>query len=133
VRTQNYNAMKGIISIFLTVFLSVFLLSCAASMTPMQVNNTLPKLTKSALLTSEQTKSPQCKCLETGRTYVAPIGLTTKADLKNAAVGIDEWVTIDGGNAYKLVNFRWVTAASDQNGTPTRTQLIVDFDTYFCQ
>ena len=125
--------MKGIINIFLTVCLSIFLYSCATTMTPMQVNSTLPMLTKSIYLSVEQTQNPNCKCLTRGRSYTAPVGLTTKDDLRNGAKGIDEWVSIDGGNAYKLINFRWITISTDQYGSPSSTQLVIDFDTYICQ
>jgi hypothetical protein len=61
------------------------------------------------------------------------MGLTVKDDLLNAATGIDEWVNIDGGNAYKVTNFRWITISTDKYGSPTSTQLVIDFDTYICQ
>lgn len=124
--------MKGIIRI-LVVCLSIFLYSCATTMTPMQVNNTLPTLTKSTYLSSAQSQNPNCKCLTRGRSYTAPVGLTVKDDLRNGASGIDQWVSIDGGNAYKLINFRWITISTDIYGSPTSTQLVIDFDTYICQ
>lgn len=124
--------MKGIINILLTICISIFLNSCATTMTPMQVNRTLPMLTKSTYLSLEQTQNPNCKCLASGRSYTAPVGLTTKSDLRNGAKGIDEWVSIDGGNAYKLINFRWITISTDQYGLPSLTQLVIDFDTYIC-
>ena len=55
--------MKRIINIFLTLCLSIFLYSCATMLTPMQVNNTLPMLTKSTYLSVEQAQNPNCKCL----------------------------------------------------------------------
>jgi hypothetical protein len=125
--------MKGIIKFLLTVCLSIFLYSCATTMTPMQVNQTLPMLTKSKYLSVEQTQSPNCKCLTRGRSYTAPVGLTVKDDLRNGAAGIDEWVSIDGGNAYKLTNYRWITISTDKYGSPASTQLVIDFDTYICQ
>jgi hypothetical protein len=62
------------------------------------------------------------------RTYVAPMGLSAKNDLKHAARGIDEWVQLDGGNAYVLKNYQWVTV--DFLGS---TQLHVEFDTMLCE
>ena len=56
------------------------------------------------------------------------MGFTPKNDLKNAAKGIDEWVELDGGNAYVLINFKWVTV--DGNGS---TELHIDFDTMRCE
>ncbi|WP_417238771.1 hypothetical protein [Bizionia sp.] len=119
--------------IIYSVLLSfTFLLSCSSSMAPIEVNNTLQTLTKSTLLNQAQAteaiKSNKCKLLVKGRAYVAPIGFTTKNDLKNAAKGIDEWVQMDGGNAYVLINYKWVNVSDDGS-----TQLTVDFDTMQCQ
>ena len=125
--------MKSIINILLIVCLSFLLCSCATTLTPMQVNQTLPTLTKSTYLSAEQTQNPNCKCLTRGKSYTAPVGLTAKDDLRNAAAGIDEWVSVEGGNAYKLTNFRWVTISTDKYGSPTSTQLVIDFDIYICR
>jgi hypothetical protein len=56
------------------------------------------------------------------------MGLSSKNDLKHAARGIDEWVQLDGGNAYVLKNYQWVTV--DLFGS---TQLHVEFDTMLCE
>ena len=56
------------------------------------------------------------------------MGLTTREDLKQAAKGIDDWVKRDGGNAYVLRNYEWVTV--DHLGS---TQLRVEFDTILCE
>jgi len=102
--------------------------SCATSMSPIAVNNTLPTLTKSKYISQAQAEEAinanRCKYLVKGRNYTAPIGLTAKDDLKNGAKGIDEWVTLDGGNAYVLISYKWVTV--DNLGT---TQLYIEFDT----
>ena len=107
-------------------------MSCATSMTPMKVNSTLPDLTESKFISQTDAEkielSNKCKYLVKGRNYTAPIGLTTKNDLKNAAKGIDEWVKLDGGNSYVLRNYKWVTV--DHNGS---TQLHVEFDTMLCE
>lgn len=109
----------------------VLLTSCATSMSPIKVNNTLPTLTKSKFISQadaeEAIKTNRCKYITKGRNYTAPIGLTTKNDLKNGAKGIDEWVTLDGGNAYVLRSYKWVTV--DHNGS---TQLHIEFDTMLC-
>ncbi len=67
----------------------LLLTSYATSMTPMKVNNTLPSLTKSNLISKpkvgELIESDHCEYLVKGRSYVASIGLTTKGDLKNGA------------------------------------------------
>ena len=106
--------------------------SCATSMTPMQVNNTLPALTKSKFISQseaeEKVKNNGCKYLVRNRIYVAPMGLSTKEDLKHGAIGIDEWVKLDGGNSYVLKNYKWITV--DHNGS---TQLHIEFDTLLCE
>lgn len=110
----------------------LFLNSCATSMSPMKVNSTLPALTKSKFISQveaeEAIKTKRCRYLVKGREYTAPIGLTTRNDLKNGAKGIDEWVELDGGNSYVLRNYKWVTV--DHNGS---TQLYVEFDTMICE
>lgn len=105
--------------------------SCATSMTPTEVNETLPTLTKSTFISQvkaeEAIKSNRCKLLVKGRKYNAPIALSVKGDLRNGAKGIDEWVESDGGNSYSLVNYEWVTV--DHMGS---TQLQIKFDTMLC-
>jgi len=111
--------------------LAFFLNSCgvlSTSMSPSQVNELLPILTKSRFVSQvqadEDIKNHKCVYLVKGRNYAAPIGLTTKDDLKNGAKGIDEWVKIDGGNAYVLIGYKWITV--DHLGS---TQLHVEFNT----
>lgn len=117
---------------FMIIFGSLLILnSCATSMTPMKLNSALPDFTESKLISQAEAeqaiKSNKCRYLVKERNYTAPIGLTTKNDLKNAAKGIDEWVNLDGGNSYVLKNYKWVTI--DHNGS---TQLHVEFDTMLC-
>lgn len=116
----------------LTIALISCIYSCSSSMTPMQVNNTLPTLTNATLYNRTQAIAAQqdnkCKVLVKNRTYVAPIGFLVKDDLRNGAKGIDEWVQMDGGNAYVLNNYKWVTV--DDSGS---TQLHIDFDTMLCE
>ena len=110
----------------------MFFASCATSMTPMQVNSTLPTLTKSKFISQAQAdeavKESNCKYLVKGRNYTAPMGISVKEDLRYGAKGIDEWVKLDGGNAYVLVSYNWLTIG--ENGS---TQLYVVFDTMFCE
>jgi hypothetical protein len=124
--------MIKLIKLNLIVGAVVFFASCAVSMTPIAVNNTLPTLTKSKFISraqaEESTKANRCKYLVKGRNYTAPIGFTAKDDLKNGAKGIDEWVKLDGGNAYALISYNWVTV--DHKGT---TQLHIEFDTMLCE
>ena len=116
----------------LAVGVVLFLASCATAMSPMEVNNTLPTLTDSKLLSQSQAeeaiKTNKCKYLVKGREYVAPIATSKKGDLKNGARGIDEWVKLDGGNAYVLFSYKWVIV--DNNGS---TQLHLVFDTMLCE
>lgn len=92
----------------------------------------LPTLTKSRFVSQvqaeEAVKVNKFKYLVNGREYTAPIGLTVKDDLRNGAKGIDEWVKIDGGNAYVLISYKWITV--DHNGS---TQLHIKFDTILCE
>ena len=110
----------------------ILLNSCATSMSPMKVHNTLPTYTQSRFLSKAEAdkaiSTGGCKILVKDRSYTAPVGLTTKNDLRNGARGIDEWVELDGGNAYILNSFKWVRV--DHNGS---TQLHVDFDTMLCE
>ena len=120
------------IKLTLLLNLPLIIISCSTSMTPIEVSNNLPNLTKSIYIPQNQSSifidTNKCKVLNTGRNYVAPIGISVKDDLRNRAKGIDEWVKLDGGNAYLLKNFRWVTV--NNNGA---TQLDLDFDTYSCE
>lgn len=106
--------------------------SCQIAITPKIVNQTLPTLTKSKLITptdiNEYLDSNKCKYITKDRNYVTPAGLTSKSDLKIGAKGIDEWVELDKGNAYVLTNYKWVTV--DNSGL---TQLYLDFDTVICK
>ena len=101
------------IKLTLLLNLPLIIISCSTSMTPIEVSNNLPNLTKSIYIPQNQSSifidTNKCKVLNTGRNYVAPIGISVKDDLRNGAKGIDEWVKLDGGNAYLLKNFRWVT------------------------
>lgn len=106
----------------------IVLSSCATSMTPIAVNNTLPTLTVSKFVSQIQAEEDfianRCKYLVKGRKYKAPMGLTVKEDLKYGARGIDEWVKLDGGNAYVLTNYEWIAV-----GDSGATQLHIEFDT----
>ena len=109
----------------------LILVSCSP-MTPTEMDKNLPTLTKSKYLTQAQAeeavKTNKCMYLVKGREYAAYPGLTAKGDLKNGATGIDDWVKLDGGNAYVLISYKWVTI-SDQGST----QLEMKFDTMVCE
>jgi hypothetical protein len=121
-----------IIKINLIISMAILFASCATSMSPIEVNNTLPTLTKSKFISQSQVEEfinkGKCKYLFKGRSYNAPMGYTTNSDLKNGAQGIDEWVKLDGGNAYVLTNYKWVAVGSDGS-----TQLYIEFDTVLCE
>lgn len=124
--------MKRILRLKEAILFITLLAACSSRMTPLKVTNTLPTLTKakymSAMEAQEAIKANRCTYITQGRTYVAPIGLTVKNDLKNGARGIDEWVELDCGNAYVLRNYKWVTIDTDGS-----SQLHVEFDTMLCQ
>ena len=109
-----------------------FLASCITSMSPIEVNDMLPALTKSKFISQPQAeelvKTGKCKYIVKNRSYVAPVTGFPKDDLKNGAKGIDEWVKLDGGNAYVLKNYKWIIV--NENGA---SQLHVDFDTLLYQ
>ncbi|MBK8392806.1 MAG: hypothetical protein IPL23_27610 [Saprospiraceae bacterium] len=114
------------------ILLVLILSSCVTSMSPFEVSKTLPTLTTSRLLSQSQVEdainTKKCKYLVKGRSYAAPMGLSVKEDLKNGAKGIDEWVTLDGGNSYVLNNYKWI--AVDKIGS---TQIHIKFNTMVCE
>ena len=123
--------MINLTNLLLIVGAMVCFASCA-SMSPAKVNQTLPTLTKSTFISQSQAeeavRTNRCRYLVKGRNYAAPLGLTTKGDLKLGAKGIDEWVQLDGGNTYVLLSYKWVKV--DHYGS---TQLHIDFDTMKCE
>lgn len=100
-------------------------------MTPSQFLTAFPKATKSRFIASADAKplveSGTCKVRVANRKYSSPIGLTVSEDLNGGAKGVDEWVAADGGNAYVVNTFEWVTVGDDY-----ATQLVVAFDTLLC-
>ncbi|MDR0789399.1 MAG: hypothetical protein LBO06_01245 [Bacteroidales bacterium] len=123
---------KAVCSVVIALAI-ISLTSCATSMTPTEVYKTLPELTKSNFLTATQAESSNCKCLTKGRKYSAPMGRTVKGDLRRGAKGIDEWVILDGGNAYVLTSYQWVAAGFNPQDGSKATQLHIEFDTYLCE
>lgn len=121
---------RKIIGLIGLLIITAFI-GCATSMTPAQLSSELPKMTNSIFLTRADLQkgidSGGCQYLMQGRRYTAPIGLTVKDDLRNGAIGIDDWVRLDGGNAYSLVNYEWIQV--DEGGS---TQLTLEFDTILC-
>ncbi|SHF08691.1 hypothetical protein SAMN05444408_108193 [Chryseobacterium takakiae] len=117
------------LSLFFTFSISLF--NCQSRYSPIKMNKELTTLTKSKLVLQSEINSliseGKCKYLIKERNYAAPVGLTAKRDLKNAAKGIDEWVELDKGNAYVLTNYKWILI--DNFGS---SQLHVDFDTLYC-
>lgn len=110
---------------------AIVLVGCATSMTPTQFMEKFPDSTKSVFYdrasANKALANNTCKLLVTKRSYSAPVGITVNDDIRNAAKGVDEWVRVDGGNAYTLTNFEWITI--DAAGS---AQLIVYFDTMRC-
>jgi hypothetical protein len=119
---------------YLIVVAMFFLTSCAVfrtSVTPEEVAGILPIMTDARFMTVAQAEDAvqagTARYL-TRREYVVPVGLTVKNELERGAKGIDEWVKLDGGNAYVLVNYKWITV--DNEGS---TQLHLEFDTRLCK
>jgi len=120
-------------SLGIALFVSVFvIISCATSMMPSQFLTKFPNSTSSDFYdrqsASEAISIGKCKLLVEGRKYTSPIGLTVDDDLQNGAAGVDEWVRADGGNAYILNNFEWISV-----GDQGITQLLIYFDTMLCE
>lgn len=111
--------------------LSITFFNCQSSYRPAKMYKVLPELTKSKSVLQSEIASlistEKCKYITKNRSYAAPVGLTAKKDLKNAAQGIDEWVELDKGNSYILTDYKWIPI--DNFGS---TQLNVDFDTLSC-
>ena len=103
----------------------IIIQACATSMTPSQFIQALPSATSAEYM---KRTSNNCQVLKENRKYVAPIGFTVKDDVDNGAKGVDEWVVADGGNAYTINNFEWITV--DASGA---TQLTIYFDTLLCE
>ena len=115
------------------LFVIIFMvISCATSMKPNEFLGKFPNATNSIYYdrqgANEAISNGKCKLLIEGRKYTAPIGNTVNGDMLNGATGVDEWVQADGGNAYALNNFEWVTV-----GDLGTTQLIIYFDTMLCE
>ncbi len=108
----------------------IMLISCAVSMPPKEFMSKFPIATNTNLYTklgsNTAVENGTCKKLVLNRSYSADIGYTVDEDLDSAAQGVDQWVTLDGGNAYSLNNFEWVDLID-------RTQLVVYFDTMSCK
>jgi hypothetical protein len=109
---------------------AIVLVGCATSMTPAQFMEKFPNATKSVFYdqasANKALANKTCKLLVTKRSYAAPLGITVSDDIRNAAKGVDEWVRVDGGNAYILNNFEWMPVGTEAY------QLIVYFDTMLC-
>ena len=114
--------------------LVIFVSGCATSMTPSQFGKSFPQSTNSKFyekLTARAAISAnECSFLVENRKYIAPIGITLQGDVENGAVGVDEWVKADKGNAYTINNYEWISVPI---GNDYATQLIVYFDTLLCK
>ena len=122
-------------NIAIAIVLAIVILAhtgCATSMTPSQFMAEFPGATKAEFYDRARAKhallNNSCRLLVVSRSYAAPQGISVDEDLRNGARGVDEWVRVDGGNAFILNNFEWIT--TDQWGS---TQLIVYFDTMLCE
>ena len=117
----------------LIIVLVVLLSSCVTSMTPSQFRESFPQATASRFYerpaaTAAMTAG-ECRLLVGNRKYVAPIGFTVQGDVANGAIGVDEWVAADKGNAYSITNYEWISVSI---GSDYATQLVLYFDTLSC-
>ena len=124
--------MNRTLYILLLFAIAFVFISCATSMKPGKFLEKFPNATNSYYYdrqsANEAISNDKCKLLVDGRKYTAPIGITLYGDVHNGAVGVDEWVQADGGNAYTLNNYEWIDV-----GDEGATQLIVYFDTMLCE
>lgn len=107
---------------------------CATSMSPAQFGESFPQATSSEHYSKPSAESAihegKCRVVVRDRKYVAPIGLTVHGDVKNGAVGVDEWVVADKANAYTINNYEWISVPIGQDYA---TQLVLHFDTLLCR
>ncbi len=120
--------MQNYLKLSLLVFVLSFVISCGVSLLPSEVTTLLSKSTVAKSISKAQVEEDlqtnKCKLLVKGRSYNSRSGFTAAADIKNAAIGIDDWVKIDGENSYAVITYKWIPI--DENGG---TQLYVEFDT----
>lgn len=123
--------MDNLPAISLFMATALLLSSCATSMSPSKVSSTLSNMTQSTYMNQGQAyealETGKCSYLVRERKYLAPMSLTNKGDLKACAKVIDEWVSLDSGNAYILTHYSWTNV--DHFGS---SQLNVVFDTMLC-
>ena len=109
---------------------AIVLVGCTTSMTPSNFMEKFPHATKSVFYdqasANKALDNKTCKILVGKRSYSAPVGITANDDIRHAAKGVDDWVRLDGGNAYILNNFEWIPIGTEAY------QLIVYFDTMLC-
>jgi hypothetical protein len=124
--------MNRLIKLGFIACLALLATSCAlvqTSMSPEQVYKLLPTMTESRFMTvaqaDEAVEMGQARYLAR-REYVVPLRMTAREELRKGAKGIDEWVELDGGNAYVLITYKWVNVA---HGEDSATQLHLEFDT----
>lgn len=118
--------------IIISAFLAL-LPGCATSMSPAQFGERFPRVTISEYYPKPSAEAAirdgKCSIIVKDRKYVAPIALTVHGDVKNGAVGVDEWVAADDANAYAINNYEWVSVPI---GDDYATQLVLYFDTLLC-
>tara|TARA_B100001093_G_C26521603_1_gene881998 strand:+ start:184 stop:507 length:324 start_codon:yes stop_codon:yes gene_type:complete len=103
----------------------------------MQFITEFNELTNSRMYSKADAKlavtSKKCSYLEL-RDYYSGARLNGLEEMKNGAIGVDEWVSLDGGNAFSLEAYRWVLAGvSVYDGTGgTSAELKIEFYTMSC-
>ena len=115
------------------LFILLLLTGCSTSMTPSQFAESFPQSTTTKFYEKPAATSAvsegECNVIVENRKYVAPIGLTVHGDVKNGAIGVDEWVKTDRGNSYTINNYEWISVPAPDGYA---TQLVVYFDTLMC-
>lgn len=123
----------GVRRLIMATSLVALVSGCATSMSPAQFGESFPKATTSEYYSKPSAEAAiregNCSIAVKDRKYVAPIGLTVHGDVKNGAVGVDEWVAADKANAYTINNYEWISVPI---GEDYATQLILHFDTLLC-
>jgi hypothetical protein len=104
---------------------------------PMQFNTEFNELTNSRMYSKADAKlavaSKKCSYLEL-RDYYSGDRLNGLKDMKKGAIGVDQWVSLDGGNAFSLEAYRWVppgVIVYEKTGG-TSTELKIEFYTMLC-
>ena len=83
------------------------------SPSPIEFVETFDDMTKSKLYTKLNAEKAiernECSVIEY-REYYSGVKLHHFGDMKSAAIGVDDWVSLDGGNSFSLEKYVWIPA-----------------------